>query len=215
MAIDGLAARQAAVFASGAVYWAGVWVEAARVRRRVGKSPNLRPRGTKERLLWLGWMAVIAVWVGQPLVMNALWDTTSFVHIPMRLAPLYSAWAFAAGVALMVAGQAGTFWCYAALGDSWRIGIRRKEKTNLITCGPYKRVRHPIYAFQMLILAGVALALPTPLSLIILGLHGLCSSIKASDEEAYLGAVHAEEYAAYMKCTGRFVPRAFGRSGSQ
>jgi len=200
------------VLASGAIYWAGVWVEAARVKRRLGKSPNLRPRGTKERLLWLGWMAVIAAWVGQPLVMGVLSDKTALLRI---VEPLYSPWAFAAGIALMIAGQAGTLWCYAALGDSWRIGIRKKEKTALVTRGPYKRVRHPIYAFQMLILAGAAAALPTPLSFVILGLHAVCSSIKASDEEAYLGTIHGEEYAAYVRRTGRFVPRASGRRDGQ
>ena len=40
----------------------------ARVRRRIGRSPNVEPRGVRERWLWLGWMLVVVVWVGQPWV---------------------------------------------------------------------------------------------------------------------------------------------------
>ena len=60
--------RKALVFGAAFVYWAGVLVQAWRVRTRIGRSPNVRPRGTKERLLWLGWIAVILGWFGQPFL---------------------------------------------------------------------------------------------------------------------------------------------------
>src|SRR6266566_5129750 len=73
MANDGLLLRQAVVFGSGVVYWVGVLVQARRVRRKIGRSPNLRPRSPKEKLLWAGWFLVIAVWLVQPfLVRNGL-----------------------------------------------------------------------------------------------------------------------------------------------
>ena len=63
MPAETLFLNRAVVFASVLVYWGGVLVQARRVRRRIGKSPNLNPRGTKERLLWAGWMFVIIGWV--------------------------------------------------------------------------------------------------------------------------------------------------------
>jgi hypothetical protein len=78
----------------------------------------------------------------------------------------------ALGLALLVLGYAGTLWAYAAMGDTWRIGINRNEKTTLVNRGPYRLVRHPIYLFQSVMLAGAALLLPTPVSFLILATGG-------------------------------------------
>ena len=111
------------------------------------------------------------------------------------------------GILLVVLGYAGTLWCYSIMGDAWRMGIDRNEKTRLVTQGPYQVMRHPIYGLQVMMLAGVALLLPTVFAFFILGLHFLCAWIKARDEEAYLLAVHGEEYRAYSTRTGRLLPR--------
>ena len=199
--------RRAVVLASALIYWAGVWVQACRVRRHIGKSPNLRPRGTKEKLLWLGWLVVIVSWSGQPFLAGS----DSALPGLRIFAPLLHPLGFAFGLVLTLAGYAGTLWCYATMGDTWRIGINRNEKNALVTCGPYRWVRHPIYSFQIVMLGGVLLLLPTGLSLLMLGLHALCVRVKAADEEAYLAAVHGQSYRDYVARTGRLVPRLFGR----
>ena len=51
--------RRAIVSASGILYWVGVLILARRVRKQIGRSPNLKPRGTKEKILWTGWMLVV------------------------------------------------------------------------------------------------------------------------------------------------------------
>ena len=186
---------------SGLVYWAAMLVNARRVRRRIGRSPNLKPRGAKERLLFALWLAVIGVWIAQPAVMYAgpgLWLVRPLVD---------GGWgALAGGVLAILVGQAGTFWCYRAMGEHWRIGVRPKERTQLVQRGPYAAVRHPIYSFQMLILAGVAVLLPTVLSLAMLAVHGAGYWAKSADEETYLLGLHPQEYADYRRRTGRFIP---------
>jgi len=199
----GLLAREVIVCASGTLYWAGVVVQIARVRKRVGHSPNVRPKGLKERILWLCWLAIIVSWIGQPLVMNrfaGVWIFRLFEQ-PQGILRM------ALGLTFVIGGHAGTYWCYRALGDCWRLGIKKREKTNLVTAGPYAFVRHPIYAFQTLLLAGAALLLPTPLSLAVVLLQLICSFIKAADEETYLCSVHGQEYADYAGRAGRFLPR--------
>ena len=203
MSLDAPAVGRAVVCASGIIYWAGVSVQAARIRRRVGRTPNVRPRGAREKLLWLGWLLVIAVWIGQPLIMTRF--AQAWLFSPHRLLP--EGVGFALGLVLVVLGHAGTYWSYAALGDSWRMGISSREKTTLITCGPYSRVRHPIYAFQLLILLGAAFLLPTALSVLVLCFHAVLCRLKASSEEAYLAGIHAEAYREYSLRTGRFLPR--------
>jgi protein-S-isoprenylcysteine O-methyltransferase Ste14 len=87
------------------------------------------------------------------------------------------------------------------------MGVNRAEKTTLITCGPYRIVRHPIYLFQLVMLLGVTLLLPAPLTLVILIVHLACVLVKAADEEAYLRSLHGQEYLAYLARTGRLLPR--------
>jgi protein-S-isoprenylcysteine O-methyltransferase Ste14 len=201
--------RRAVVFASALVYWAGVWVQARRVRRHIGRSPNVRPRGTKEKILWAGWIFVVAVWLFQPFLISI-----EPVWALVLLNPALLHWpVLALGILLVVAAYAGTLWCYAAMGDAWRMGINRKEKNALVSNGPYRFIRHPIYAFQVVMLAGAALLLPTFLSLAVLVLHLVCVWIKALDEETYLLAVHGEAYRAYHARTGRLFPR-IGRSAA-
>jgi protein-S-isoprenylcysteine O-methyltransferase Ste14 len=165
--------RRAVVLASAVVYWAGVLVKARRVRWQIGKSPNLRPRGAKERLLWAGWFLVIAVWMVQPVLIG-----TRVTPVWLQLvSPLLHTSGLVLGVIMTCVGYAGTLWCYAAMGATWRIGINRREKNALVTRGPYSFVRHPIYSFQIVMLSGAMLLQPTVLSAAILGIHVLCSAI--------------------------------------
>ena len=94
------------------------------------------------------------------------------------------------------------------MGNTWRIGVNPAEKNKLINQGPYQIVRHPIYLFQIIMLAGAALLLPTALSLITLIVHYLCIFAKSSDEESYLLKTH-DEYRDYLSRTGRFFPKLF------
>jgi protein-S-isoprenylcysteine O-methyltransferase Ste14 len=197
MTIDELFVRRAVVCASAIVYWGGVAIQARRIRKRIGKSANLKPRTPKEKLLWLGWTAMILGWLFQPLLIPDSNLSTSL------LTPLTLTF----GIALIVLGYAATLWSYASMGDTWRIGVNRNEKTSLVTRGPYRVIRHPIYGFQIVMLAGAALLLPTIFSLVIIAIHFLCVQAKAADEESYLLSVHGETYRDYLNRTGRLFPR--------
>jgi protein-S-isoprenylcysteine O-methyltransferase Ste14 len=196
-------ARRAIVFVSALVYWAGVMVQARRIRKQIGRSPNVKPRGRKEKALWLGWFAVIVVWLGQPFWVQRD-SSPGILHVTPGLLNWLT---FATGLALVLAGYAATLWCYAVMGDAWRMGINKKEKNSLVTQGPYRAVRHPIYLFQIVMLTGVALLLPTAVSLVALILHSVCVLIKAIDEEVYLRGVHGQQYDDYLSRTGRLFPR--------
>jgi len=205
MAIDELFLRRVVVTGSAVVYWVGVWIQARRVRRHIGRSPNLKPRTAKERLLWAGWLLVILGWFGQPFVAGskAAFGLLRFAPVPHPFIVL------GVGTGVVLAGYIGTLWCYAAMGDAWRIGVNQKEKTSLVFVGPYRFVRHPIYVFQIVMLAGAALLLPTAVSFAMLGLHLICTLIKAVDEEDYLKTVHGQAYTDYMARTGRLIPKLF------
>lgn len=196
--------RCAVVAASGLIYWGGVWVQAKRIRKKIGRKPNILPRGTRERLLWLGWTVVVIGWIAQPLLMNGKNPGGLLFGLCPSLSHSAALWT---GIAIIVAGYLGTLWCYAAMGAAWRIGIDTEKTTSLVEAGPYRRMRHPIYSFQMVMLIGALLLLPTFASLAILLLHFICASIKAADEEKHLTTVYGEEYRAYRGRSGKFFPR--------
>jgi protein-S-isoprenylcysteine O-methyltransferase Ste14 len=203
MTTEELLLRRLAVSASGLIYWGGVLFQARRVRKRIGRSPNLRPRGAREKALWFGWFMVILVWILQPLLVGATAITPALALWPWLLHPA----GLAVGLALVVLGYAGTLWTYAAMGNTWRIGIDANEKTALVSSGPFRWVRHPIYLLQIVMLAGAALLLPTPVSFVALATHYLCVGLKAGDEEKYLTRTHGAGYRDYTSRTGRLFPR--------
>jgi protein-S-isoprenylcysteine O-methyltransferase Ste14 len=210
MTAEELLLRRSVVVGSALIYWTGVGIQARRVRKNIGRSPNVRPRGTKEKLLWAGWMLVVAVWLIQPFFVGG--HTAWF---GLRLCPvLLHPGLLGLGIGLAVAGYAGTLWCYASMGDAWRMGINRKEKNLLVNRGPYRWVRHPIYLFQVVMLAGAALLLPNLLSVGIVLLHLGCVRIKAADEESYLLTVHGAAYRDYLARTGSLFPRLGPRSAN-
>ncbi len=203
MPVDELFWRRAVVCAGALIYWGGVLIQGRRIRKRIGRSPNLKPRDARERFIWAGWMLVIVTWIVQPLIAGGKFNVPGLNIHPACLHPL----GLVGGIALTVAGYAATIWCYVIMGNAWRIGINRKEKNELITAGPYRRIRHPIYAFQTVMLAGAVLLLPTICSVAVLLVHLTFVLIKAKDEEAYLITVHGDAYRDFMARTGRLFPK--------
>jgi protein-S-isoprenylcysteine O-methyltransferase Ste14 len=63
-----------------------------------------------------------------------------------------------AGVLLVAAGLAVSVWARAVLGGNWSATVTLKEGHEIVSEGPYRLVRHPIYTGLLLGLAGTALA---------------------------------------------------------
>jgi protein-S-isoprenylcysteine O-methyltransferase Ste14 len=51
------------------------------------------------------------------------------------------------------------------MGESWRMGIGEGEETTLVTTGPFRLVRNPIYTSACAAVAGFALMVPNAPSL--------------------------------------------------
>ena len=100
-----------------------------------------------------------------------------------------------------------SFYCWYYMGTAWRIGIDPKEKNQLITDGPFKQIRHPIYALSMLLMLGSLLAIQTQGMLVLFIVHWLLFSFEACREERYLLKVHGDAYHHYIKQTNRFLPK--------
>lgn len=88
------------------------------------------------------------------------------------------------------------------MASSWAMS----EGHQLITTGPYSRIRHPSYTSYFLCFIGILLALPTILALFLLvGIPGYY--LVAKTEEKLLLSHFGDEYQEYIASTGRFLPK--------
>jgi protein-S-isoprenylcysteine O-methyltransferase Ste14 len=82
--------------------------------------------------------------------------------------------------------------------------------TEIVTWGPYGRVRHPFYASFLLLMIGTVLAFPHLTTLACLAAAvALFTVTAAGEEKRLLASAYGAEYAAYLRRTGRFFPRLF------
>ena len=111
-----------------------------------------------------------------------------------------------AGLALYATGLAGVLGSQLAMGRSWRIGVP-EEPTELVTGGPFALVRNPIYTAMIVAVAGLGLLAPNALSLAsVIGLIAALELQVRFAEEPQLLRSHRDQYAAYARRVGRFIP---------
>lgn len=104
-------------------------------------------------------------------------------------------------------GMLGVFYAQGAMGSSWRVGVDKEERTELVTGGPFRFVRNPIYAAMIPSMAAYALVVANACALAALAalLIGLEIQVRLS-EERHMLRVHGDVYRAYAARTGRFLP---------
>jgi len=187
-------------------YWVGVGVMIARVRRHTKKVVGLVPEQRLERLMWLVWVPLVAAWIFVP------WATlTRSGAVPALPAlalrePAFAALRWVAALVAVIA-LAGTIRCWLRMGSDWRMDVGLDRKTDLITDGLFARVRHPIYAFSILLMLCSVTIVPTLPMTLIAAVHIVLMILKARNEERHLCALHGDAYAQYLRRTGRFFPR--------
>jgi protein-S-isoprenylcysteine O-methyltransferase Ste14 len=113
-----------------------------------------------------------------------------------------------AGVVLAIAGAAFGVWASRSLGRGFTPFPRPPEAGALVERGPYRIVRHPVYAGGLLFFLGYSLH-SGPLALAATGLLAVVWALKARVEERHLRARYVE-YAAYAaRVRFRLVPGVY------
>jgi protein-S-isoprenylcysteine O-methyltransferase Ste14 len=111
------------------------------------------------------------------------------------------------GSLLTVAGAALVLRSRAELGPAWSFVPQADQGTGLVTTGPYRLVRHPIYLGFALLAMGQALAFGSWPALMIV-LSGIVPTFawRARAEEKLLSRTFSERYAAYRQRTKMLIP---------
>jgi protein-S-isoprenylcysteine O-methyltransferase Ste14 len=116
-------------------------------------------------------------------------------------------WSAAVAAVLAVAGAALVLRSRAALGASWSLAPAADEATGLVTSGPYRVVRHPIYLGFAVLSFGQAVAFGSWPALAAV-LAGVVPTFawRARAEERCLSRTFGARYAAYQQRTRLIVP---------
>jgi protein-S-isoprenylcysteine O-methyltransferase Ste14 len=111
------------------------------------------------------------------------------------------------GSLLAVAGAALVLRSRTELGPAWSFVPEAGRETGLVTTGPYRLVRHPIYLGLALVAMGEALAFSSWPAFLIL-LAGIVPTFawRARAEETLLSRTFGERYALYQKQTKMIIP---------
>jgi protein-S-isoprenylcysteine O-methyltransferase Ste14 len=111
----------------------------------------------------------------------------------------------AIGAVVFAAGLALAVWARVYLGHNWGMPMTEKAEPELVTSGPYRYVRHPIYSGLLAGLLGTALA-TNPIGLIIVVILGGYFYYSATVEEKNLTAAFPAAYPAYRSSTKKLIP---------
>jgi protein-S-isoprenylcysteine O-methyltransferase Ste14 len=109
---------------------------------------------------------------------------------------------FAADI-LMIVGTAGAAVALARLGRCFGIF---PEARGLVTGGPYRLVRHPMYLFEFVAFLGLVLPATSPLSLPLYTVFVAMQLVRMHYEERILTTTFPEVYPAYCQRTARLIP---------
>ena len=112
------------------------------------------------------------------------------------------------GLAIGAAGVALAFSAARHLGKQWALQARLVEGHELITSGPYARIRHPIYTAMLGMLLAVAGVVGTPLRLgLALAFFLIGTFLRTQMEERLLRSQFGTTFDAYRQRTGWLLPK--------
>jgi protein-S-isoprenylcysteine O-methyltransferase Ste14 len=98
-------------------------------------------------------------------------------------------------------------WTQIHLDTQWSAQLQLRTEHQLITTGPYARIRHPLYLgmFGWAIALGLLTANWIFVAMAVLSIAG--TIVRIPREEQMMSEAFGNEYTAYMQRTGRFFPK--------
>ena len=136
-----------------------------------------------------------------PLVylINPNWMNWSKIGLPESVRWL--------GVGIGILCVLGIYWLFSSIGSGISPTSATRQEHKLVTSGPYRWVRHPLYTVgsSLFIAFGMMADNWFIAALGVLAFIGM--AIRTPKEEANLIEKFGDEYREYMKHTGRFFPK--------
>lgn len=109
------------------------------------------------------------------------------------------------GVVLAVAGMFLLVWARQTLGRNWSQTVSAKQDHELVTSGPYRRLRHPMYTGGLLACIGSAIVVGGPFVFLLL-LLGAIFIWRVGAEDRLLARQFPDEFPGYARRTNALIP---------
>jgi protein-S-isoprenylcysteine O-methyltransferase Ste14 len=99
-------------------------------------------------------------------------------------------------------------WARIYLGGNWGTPMSQKVDPELVTSGPYRSIRHPIYSGILLAMIGttIAVSLYWLVAVAMLGAYFLYSAVV---EERFMASRFPDSYPPYKRSTKMLIPFIF------
>lgn len=117
--------------------------------------------------------------------------------------------ASAAGLAMMAFGLALRLWARRTIGRAFTYALQVRPEQALVEQGPYRYIRHPGYAGDLLFHFGIAVFFHSIYGFAIMLLLIPCFAYRMGIEEKMLTAKFGDRYRCYMRRTKRLVPLVY------
>jgi len=134
-------------------------------------------------------------------LINPAWMAWSKIGLPE--------WARWVGVVFGILCDLGIYWLFSSIGSGITPTSATRTEHKLITSGPYRWVRHPLYTVGSSMFVAFGLMADNWFIALLGVLAFIGMAIRTPREEANLIEKFGDEYREYMKRTGRFLPRLF------
>lgn len=105
-----------------------------------------------------------------------------------------------------ILGVMGAVWARTVLGRNWSGYVTYKKNHELVTNGPYRWVRHPIYSSILLMLIGTFLYYPSLWIITVFPVYIGIFFWRMGKEEEIMIKLFGNKYRNYMKRTKRLIP---------
>lgn len=139
------------------------------------------------------WLSVI-IWL-----INPGWMEWSRIQLPTPLR-----WF---GVAVGIICLPLTYWLFSSIGTNITQTVETRTDHELVTTGPYRYIRHPLYIVGMAMFFAFAFMAANWFIALTTALVFLMLVVRLPKEEAKLIERFGDDYRQYMKRTGKLLPR--------
>jgi protein-S-isoprenylcysteine O-methyltransferase Ste14 len=147
----------------------------------------------------------LVLWLS-PLVyiLNPAWMAWSKIGLPE--------WVRWLGVGIGILCTLGIYWLFSSIGTGITPTSATRTEHKLVTSGPYRWVRHPLYTFGSSMFVAFGMMADNWFIALLGVLAFIAMASRTPKEEANLIAKFGDEYRNYIKRTGRYLPKLGGRS---
>jgi protein-S-isoprenylcysteine O-methyltransferase Ste14 len=132
-------------------------------------------------------------------LINPAWMAWSKIGLPE--------WVRWLGVGLGMLCVLGVYWLFSSIGSGITATSATRQHHTLVTRGPYRWIRHPLYTIGSSLFVAMGLMADNWFIVLLGALAFIAVALRTPKEEANLIAKFGDEYREYMKRTGRFLPK--------